>query len=419
MAGPVLFPIESPQAVLARIQAQRTQEIASNNPILMTRAIVGQGLDQAFGNPEARRAEQIQKRVAYHLTRQPAGPGGEDDGLARLAAVRDALDEAGETEKADMIRAQMVEMAQQQLERRKLLGDIARTEGEEAREQQLHPAAIAAAQAKAVQALNEGQNYWRARGGKIERINVSAMDSLERKRLRMDGWVEGTGPTTEAEATDALGLTKPTVNNLQDSILQADQQLDMLASIAEKFDPSFFQWDTQVINWAADKLEQLGVSMSPGQAASFQKYTEFRRNSVDAFNRYIKFITGAQMSVAEAERIQEGFPDAKDGGPTKFMSRLRPVVKQLLQVKRRAEDALKSGFSLSPEQIKSCSTKGGVCVWDSMILPRVTDAEADEFLQRAMGVPPRSAGAGEDGVKDKDGWTTVPGLGRIREKPGQ
>ena len=79
------------------------------------------------------------------------------------------------------------------------------------------------------------------------------------------------------------------------------------------------------VSWA----DYLGMAdrLSPEELARVDNATEFRADVADQFNRYVKSITGAAMTIQEAERIQQAFPTTKDG-PQRFMSKLRGVVKR-------------------------------------------------------------------------------------------
>lgn len=393
------FNIPTPQEVLAGLHNRRQQVMSSGNVQAQRSQNMETALDTIFGNPQlnlAKRMTNAVKQAEQRLT-PIEGESDLDRELRRLQAVRDAVADLS-PETAGEITGQMLKLGQTRLEQQKLRAEESRAASKEARESQAAPLDIALKQAQIMEKANEGQNYWKAVNGKIERINVSTMDSLERRRLRNEGWTEGSGPNTEAEATDALGLTKPVTTDLQKSLLDADQQLEGLFAISQKYDPTFLQLPTQAMNFGRDLFERAGGTLSAEQAGKLQDYSEFKRNSVDAFNRYIKFITGAAMSNKEADRIQKGFPDPDKDGGTKFMSKLRETVRQTIAVRKRAADALKTGLRVNGDQ------------WDQIALPQVTDSEVDDLMTRMMGVPSGKAPAGADG------WTDMGGGVRIRVK---
>jgi hypothetical protein len=370
------FKVQTPQELLAQME-QRRQAVRLEGTVAQNRQYnVSSALDTLFGNPQVNQAQALQKRIQAAEQSVPA-IAGEDElttEMRRLSAIRDAVGDLS-PETASQITGQLLKLSQARLEQQKLKSDETRAAADDAREAALHPLQVQAAQQAIDLRANEGQNYWRSRGGKIERMNVAATDSLERRKLRMDGWVEGAGPSTEAEATDALGLNKPVVTDLQTAILDADAQLDGLAAIMQKYDPSFTQLATRVTRWGQGWAEKLGANLPADQAANLQKYNEWRRNSIDSFNRYIKFLTGAAMSVKEADRIQKAFPNAEGDSHTQYISKLREVARQTLSVRKRAQLALGNGLRANGDQ------------WDNVQLPAVTDAEVDSFMGQ-MGFGP-------------------------------
>jgi len=54
--------------------------------------------------------------------------------------------------------------------------------------------------------------------------------------------------------------------------------------------------------------EKLGVSLSPREKQDLTNYSAYKRNSINTLNEYIKSITGAAMTDAEAERLLKGLP---------------------------------------------------------------------------------------------------------------
>ena len=222
----------------------------------------------------------------------------------------------------------------------------------------------------------ETVNYWRYRvpndpTSGIIRKNIDVQDSLDRRGLQQAGWIEGNGPMTEAEA--GAGLTKPTETNLQQAITDSDNQLDGMLRVGEKYDPKFSELPTQLLQKGAGAAEWLGIPLPESTKATLQQYTDWRQNSSDMFNRYIKYITGAQMSIKEADRIQQGFPNAASDSPSMFQTKFRQTVRQMLGVRKRAEEALAKGQQPFGND------------WEEIPLPTVTDQETDQFLSTRMG----------------------------------
>jgi hypothetical protein len=247
-------------------------------------------------------------------------------------------------------------------------------------------------------------------------INVPANDAIKRAELRARGYVESGKPTIQGSKEDVLGLTKPVVTDLQTSIANSSKMLDGFATIAQKWNPSFLTLPTQAVQAANKGFEKLtGKSLTPEVAAQAQQYYDFRIQTTQALNSYIKSITGAQAAVAEYERLQRSFPNM-DMSPTEFLSALRESVKNTLAIGKRSQLALASGMNVTPKMVEQCSQAGQPCVWDSIATPPVGDEEVDAFLGR-FGVPGRQSSQGtKPSVPDTGEWVEVrPGV-RVRVK---
>ena len=153
-------------------------------------------------------------------------------------------------------------------------------------------------------------------------------------------------------ANPLIDATPPTVNMLQKNLDEAMNQVDLLAAVGETFDPVFLTFEGQAKNFGFDLFEKAGGTLSPEQKQFVSDYSEFRRVAVDGLNKYIKFITGAQMSEAEATRLRQGYADVEHDGPTKFMSKYMGTVKQIMAYRRRAIASLSGeGLALLPTEM--------------------------------------------------------------------
>jgi hypothetical protein len=253
------FKVQTPQDIQNALLAQRQAVRLEGSPQQNRQANITTALDTLFGNPQMNLAKRMQGRIqTAEASLQPVE--GESDltrEIRRLKAIRDSVADLS-PETAAQVNTQLLELGQAQLEQDKLLGDQRRAEADDARERALHPYAVAEAQDKQLERENAGVNYWRKGPKGIERQNVAELDSLERRALRMRGWVEGTGPTTEAEAGDALGLTKPTTGDLQGTLIGAQNLLDSLLATGEKYDPSFTSLPKQLLEAGAAASERAG-----------------------------------------------------------------------------------------------------------------------------------------------------------------
>lgn len=137
------------------------------------------------------------------------------------------------------------------------------------------------------------------------------------------------------EKTSIPTIEKGTKKTLEENILQSTKQFDAITRIEEKFDPAYLQYPTRVENYINSILEKTGVELSPKEKEDLEKYSSWKRESYQALNEYIKYITGAQMSEAEAQRLTKGFPDPTKDSPTQYLSKLRSLKEELLLVRAR------------------------------------------------------------------------------------
>lgn len=392
------FNIETPQEVLSRLSQTRDQQIATNNPLLMQKAVFGQVLDNVFGNPEVRKAQMVQTKIKDSLSGMPAGLGEVDSELYRLRSMRDALVDAGEIDKASQVNMQLLAIGQQKLEQDKLRADTARITNEETRAQGKYPLEIAKDQVDLTQNAAEVETWMNPKTADMKPI--AASDTQGKARLMAEGYVPAGKPTLTGSKSDVSGMTKPTITDLQKSIVTSQNQLDNLAQIAGKYDPSFLQYGTKLKNWTMQGLDKIGFPLGADQRAGLQKYISFRTQSVSGLNQYIHDLTGAQMSMYEADRLRAGIPDPDNDSPEVFISKMRETFSKVIGIQKRAQQALASGGTTFGDS------------WDSVKTPTVSDAEVDGYLSSKFGIPAR----GSSGAASSDGWVDMGNGVRVRQK---
>jgi hypothetical protein len=63
--------------------------------------------------------------------------------------------------------------------------------------------------------------------------------------------------------------------------------------------------------------------------AQLEDYTTFKEDAWDNFNRYVKEITGAQMSENEVSRLRLAIPDPARDGPVAFKAKMTRAIQVL------------------------------------------------------------------------------------------
>ena len=195
-------------------------------------------------------------------------------------------------------------------------------------------------------------------------VNVQMPDGTTRGYRkgdpRLDAALDAGGRVVSlgVQAATAEGLLgKKGKGTVEGKLIDVGEGLTRLNMIRESFKPEFLEYGTVVENWLAGQAEKLGVELSPERKAQVEEFTVFRQDTIDNLNRIIKEITGAQMSEAEAARIQKGIPNENDS-PTQFKSKMDRTIQTLERASRRYEGWLKGGEVGKPWQGKSLAGRG-------------------------------------------------------------
>lgn len=155
------------------------------------------------------------------------------------------------------------------------------------------------------------------------------------------------------------GVQRRTAGALEEKIISTSEGIARLDEISQSFKPEFLElgtkWGAFATKWKeklkgtpAEKLADLGTSEQETQ--DLEEFTAFRRDAIDNINRYIKEITGAQMSEREADRLRKAAPDPGEGffdgdSPTEFQSKWKSSMRALKLSQARALYLRSSGLS--------------------------------------------------------------------------
>lgn len=183
----------------------------------------------------------------------------------------------------------------------------------------------------------------------------------QRKAMALNLVSPGLGnPILQAQKGEQFG--KPTTNAIERKIFDSEEGYARLKTLQAEFDPKYLTvagnakgaWFNFV-----DKLNSGSLKLNPDQQQFLEKYASYKANAWDNANRYIKEITGAQMSEAEAARLLRALPNPGTGildgdGPTSFKSKLDNAVATLTLARMRYHFMRSGGWNgtqMSPEDI--------------------------------------------------------------------
>lgn len=118
----------------------------------------------------------------------------------------------------------------------------------------------------------------------------------------------------ERQAARDAGVTfaKPTINDLQSDTLAKTNLLVNLRKIDDTFRPEYQTYFTKANMEYLRQLDRLQMT-TPEQQQQLADFAEYRQNAYQNLNEYIKAITGAAMTNAEAGRITKGMVNPGEG----------------------------------------------------------------------------------------------------------
>lgn len=159
----------------------------------------------------------------------------------------------------------------------------------------------------------------------------------------------GTDVTVTMGSGDAMPLEKANIKTVQMDVIKGARTEDMLADIEATFRPEFQEIPTRIsLEWSEIK-SKLGSDLTDDEATLLRDYSEYQQNAIYAINQYIRDITGAQMSIAEAQRLALALPQVGTGvfdgdSPERFKSKLDNAIRQVKRAQERANYFLRKGI---------------------------------------------------------------------------
>ncbi len=160
----------------------------------------------------------------------------------------------------------------------------------------------------------------------------------------------GKGDTNVMVNTGPMAPGKTAQGKVDEGILDTTRNLMQLDQIAGQFKPEFQRFQNKA-GFLALKAKDSTVGLTNKEKQDLTDYTNYRRNAFNTLNEYIKSITGAAMSEAEAVRIRKGMPDPGDGlfggdSPTEFKAKLDDAMKSTKMAVARLSYIKRNGMSL-------------------------------------------------------------------------
>ena len=145
-----------------------------------------------------------------------------------------------------------------------------------------------------------------------------------------------------------FGLSKADYSKQVVSTFNAEENINRLENIQTRFDDKFLQLGGKIEYGVAIAADYLGKS-SPAQKQYIRQVTDWKTSAWDQVNRYIKDITGAQMSEAEARRILRALPNPETSiftasSPEQYKQALETAIREAKLAVARSKYFLDKGI---------------------------------------------------------------------------
>jgi hypothetical protein len=164
----------------------------------------------------------------------------------------------------------------------------------------------------------------------------------------------GRGSQNVTVNTGPMTPGKTAGNKVDEDLLGVTRNLMQLDAISSQFKPEYQRFQDK-IGFEALKIKDSSVGLNNKEKKDLTEYSQYRRNAFNTLNEYIKSITGAAMTNAEADRILKGLPSPGTGlfdgdSPTEFKAKLDDAVQKTKMSVARLAYMKRNGMSLEDGQ---------------------------------------------------------------------
>jgi hypothetical protein len=151
---------------------------------------------------------------------------------------------------------------------------------------------------------------------------------------------------------------KPANNKIETKIVDSEEGYARLQTIRDQFKREYQTFVGQGRGAWLELKDRFG-QLAPDEERYLREFSQFRQSTAQNLNLYIKEITGAQMSEAEAKRLSQGVPVAGNGifdgdSPTRFQAKMNQTLRDLAFARMRYHYMRSGGWNgtqMSPEDI--------------------------------------------------------------------
>lgn len=181
-------------------------------------------------------------------------------------------------------------------------------------------------------------------------------------------------------------LAKPTVNALQETIVNSSNRLDRLNLLLNSYRPEYLQARGLVKAGTTELKDFLGMNIPEADKQFLRGYSEFKASASQEFSSTLKELSGTAASEGEVARVMKGVPSDQDKSPEVFEAKARATTKFITRAIMRSNWALKNGIGVqSVEQLAKAMPLEGI--------DAVYEKRANEIWQELGGTPETKAEA--------------------------
>lgn len=181
------------------------------------------------------------------------------------------------------------------------------------------------------------QNFYNPATGEQQSVDMSAAGATGKvNALIGGGYLALSQPVVQTTTLNALkDLPKSSQGKALDSMNKAEDALIRLGDIRARFKPEFLELPTRLKAGLFDTIDRIAPEnlkswlsqnanlMTEEDRALVGEYKSFIQTAFVTINETIRDITGAQMSIPEADRIMKQLPNPDKDGPVAFLSKLQ------------------------------------------------------------------------------------------------
>ena len=142
--------------------------------------------------------------------------------------------------------------------------------------------------------------------------------------------------SVSAQKPGDLGLGQGSQSQIEQQISAENDSIANIDRVIKDFKPEYLQKIPNLKANTLAEMEKYGATLTPAQKGQVQQFATYKQNAIQALNEGIKALTGAVMTIQEADRLRKQFPDLENDSPTEFKAKAENIrEKTQLAVSRR------------------------------------------------------------------------------------